>query len=86
MELRWQFYRAGNHRADEEVGAGGEAVSAILLYCSHPMIRRRKGQSCGYVAKYVVLHSSYLRIRFVCGYHARAYTNVVTIAAWAAMR
>ena len=60
--------------------------SENALYCSQSMIRRRRGERCGHIAKWVVPHSSYLGTKFVCGYHARAYTNVLTIAAWAKER
>ena len=56
------------------------------LYCSQPMVRRRRGMLCGYIARWVVPHSSYLGTKFVCGYHARAYTNVQPIAEWARER
>lgn len=51
------------------------------MICQDTMVRHRRFQPCAFPVKWVAKGPGYTK--FVCGYHRRAYTRVVTVAAFA---
>ena len=60
---------------------------ASKLGCYHKMIRKRHGEPCPFQVRFVASGTpSFPYTVFVCGYHARGYTNVLPIQSWVETR